>query len=42
MQEVNECFKNVKKGYLKFLDKEKILGKSKEKIKILKKVYIPT
>ena len=43
MQEVNECFKNVKKDYLKFLNKEKILGKSKaEKIKILKKVYIPT
>jgi len=43
MQEVNECFKNVKKDYLKFLNKEKILGKSKaEKIKILKKIYIPT
>ena len=42
MQEVNECFKNVKKEYLKFLSKEKILDKSKaEKIKILKKIYIP-
>ena len=27
MQEVNECFKNVKRDYLNFLNKEKILGK---------------
>ena len=42
MRSVNECFDNVKEDYLKFLDKEKILGKSDaEKIKILKKIYIP-
>ena len=41
MQTANECFKNVKKDYLKFLNKEKVLGKSKaEKITILKKFYI--
>ena len=42
MQTANECFKRVKKDYLKFLNKEKVLGKSKaEKITILKKFYIP-
>jgi len=42
MQTANECFKNVKKDYLKFLNKEKVFGKSKaEKIIILKKFYIP-
>ena len=42
MQTANECFKRVKKDYLKFLNKEKVFGKSKaEKIKILKKFYIP-
>jgi len=28
MRSVNECFDNVKEDYLKFLNKEKILGKS--------------
>ncbi len=42
MQKVNECFNKVKKDYLKFLNKEKISGESKEeKIEILKKFYIP-
>ena len=42
MRSVNECFDNVKEDYFKFLNKEKILGKSKaEKIKNLKKIYIP-
>jgi len=42
MRSVNECFNNVKEDYFKFLNKEKILGKSKaEKIKSLKKIYIP-
>ena len=42
MQSVNECFDNVKEDYFKFLNKEKILGKSRaEKIKSLKKIYIP-
>jgi len=42
MRAVNECFDNVKEDYFKFLNKEKILGKSKaEKIKSLKKIYIP-
>ena len=42
MQTANECFKRVKKDYLKFLNKEKVFGKSKaEKITILKKFYIP-
>ena len=41
MRSVNECFDNVKEDYFKFLNKEKILGKSKaEKIKSLKKIYI--
>jgi hypothetical protein len=39
MQSVNECFDNVKEDYLKFLNKEKIFGKSKaEKIISLKKI----
>ena len=42
MRSINECFDNVKEDYFKFLNKEKILGKSKaEKIKSLKKIYIP-
>ena len=42
MQTANECFKRVKKDYLKFLNKEKVFGKSKaKKITILKKFYIP-
>ena len=42
MRLVNECFNTVKKDYFKFLNKEKISGKSKaEKIKNLKKTYIP-
>ena len=42
MRSVNECFDNVKEDYFKFLNKEKILGKSKaEKIKSLKNFYIP-
>ena len=42
MQSVNDCFDHVKEDYFKLLNKEKILGKSKiEKIKILKKIYIP-
>ena len=42
MRSVNECFENVKEDYFKFLNKEKILEKSKaEKIKRLKKIYIP-
>jgi len=42
MRSVNECFDNVKEDYFKFLNKEKILGKSKaDKIKSLKKIYIP-
>ena len=42
MQAINDCFKIVKKDYLKFLDKEKILVKPQtDKIKNLKKFYIP-
>ena len=42
MRLVNECFDSVKKDYFKFLNKEKISGKSKaEKIRSLKKFYIP-
>jgi len=42
MQLTNECFNSVKKDYFKFLNKEKILSKSKAvKIKNLKRVYIP-
>ena len=41
MRLVNECFNTVKKDYFKFLNKEKISGKSKaEKIKNLKKIQI--
>ena len=43
MKETEDCFLKVKNDYLKFLNKEKIFNKSKkEKIKILKKIYIPT
>ena len=42
MQSTEECFKKVKKDYLKFLNKEKIFGISKEdQIKSLKFFYIP-
>ena len=42
MQLINECFHDVKEDYLKFLNKEKIFGRSKiDKIKNLKKIYIP-
>ena len=42
MQTANECFKSVKKDYLKFLNKEKVFGKSKaKKIIILKNFFIP-
>ena len=42
MQSTEECFKKVKKDYLKFLNKEKIFGTSKEdQIKSLKNFYIP-
>ena len=42
MKETEDCFLKVKKDYLKFLKKEKILGKSKIiKIDNLKKNYIP-
>ena len=42
MQLNDECFKKVKKDYLRFLNKEKILGTSKEdKIQSLKDFYIP-
>ena len=42
MQPINECFENVKKDYLKFLNKEKIYKKSMSiHIKNLKKIYIP-
>ena len=42
MQSVDQCFDYVKEDYFKFLNREKILVKSKaEKIKSLKKIYIP-
>ena len=42
MKETEDCFLKVKNDYLKFLNKEKIFNKSKkEKITILKKIYIP-
>ena len=42
MKEAEDCFLKVKKDYLKFLNKEKVFGKSKAgKIQILKKFYIP-
>ena len=42
MQLVNECFKIVKKDYLKFLSKEKIHKRSLSiHFKSLKKIYIP-
>ncbi len=43
MQAINECIDFVKKDYLNFLNKEKIFIKSeKEKVIILKNIYIPT
>ena len=42
MKEIEDCFFKVKKDYLRFLDKEKILKKSnKVKIESLKRIYIP-
>jgi len=42
MKEAEDCFLKVKKDYLKFLKKEKIINKSKiTKINNLKKNYIP-
>jgi len=45
MQLFNECFDKVKKDYLKFIDKEKIIIKSKadkiKSLKSLKSFYIP-
>ena len=42
MKEIEDCFFKVKKYYLRFLDKEKILKKSnKVKIENLKRIYIP-
>ena len=42
MKEAEDCFLKVKKDYLKFLKKEKIINKSKNtKINNLKKNYIP-
>ena len=42
MQSVNECCKKVKKDYLKFLKKEKILNKSSNnKMNNLKNFYVP-
>jgi len=42
MKEKEDCFIKVKKDYLRYLNKEKIFGKSKvAKIESLKKIYIP-
>ena len=42
MKEAEDCFLKVKKDYLRFLKKEKIINRSKiTKIKNLKKNYIP-
>jgi len=42
MKKTEECFLKVKNDYLKYLGKERILGKSETtKIKSLKKIYIP-
>ena len=42
MKEKEDCFLKVKRDYLRFLNKEKIFGKSKvAKIESLKKIYIP-
>ena len=42
MQSVDECFDSVKEDYFKFLNREKILVKSKaEKITSLRNTYIP-
>ena len=42
MKEAEDCFLKVKKDYLKFLKKEKIINKSEiTKINNLKKNYIP-
>ena len=42
MKEKEDCFIKVKSDYLRYLNKEKIFGKSKvAKIESLKKIYIP-
>ena len=42
MKEKEDCFLKVKRDYLRFLNREKIFGKSKvAKIESLKKIYIP-
>ena len=42
MKRMEDCFLKVKNDYLKFLNKEKIFGKSTaDKITSLKKTYIP-
>tara|TARA_Y100000590_G_scaffold63114_1_gene67708 strand:+ start:796 stop:1719 length:924 start_codon:yes stop_codon:yes gene_type:complete len=42
MKKTEDCFLKVKNNYLKYLSKERILGKSKTaNVKILKKIYIP-
>jgi len=42
MREIEDCFLKIKSDYLKYLNKEKIFGKSKiAKMKNLKKIYIP-
>ena len=42
MKKTEDCFSKIKNDYLKFLNKEKILGKSKaDRITSLKRIYIP-
>ena len=42
MKKTEDCFLKVKNNYLKYLSKERILGKSKTaNVKILKRIYIP-
>ena len=42
MKKTENCFLKVKNDYLKFLNREKIFGKSKvAKIASLRKTYIP-
>ena len=42
MSEIEDCFLKIRSDYLKYLNKEKIFGKSKiAKMKNLKKIYIP-
>ncbi len=42
MKKTEDCFLKVKNDYLKFLNKEKIFGKSiTDKITNLRRIYIP-